>query len=258
VCQYSSSSLVGALTLQAHHTLRNTPLYLDVETGAINSILLKRRVCLSHSYFLFHLFMLAFQEWLQEVQKWLAEPLHQQEHMSAHQLYRLVVCEDMTFIDATLKRVCTSHQLQIEIVDCHIRDVEVELAHYFGTKGFLYISILPIFHIKVYAFIEDTKKVHGPVTSVFVVLNAHLLSEYHRLHVASYTSSAGYRLILVMPSFNPETLTLRIKLPSSIRMLYVCPLNVLNIQSVYLPLISINRVVCGDQLQSGNKSKRVT
>lgn len=48
-----------------------------------------------------------------------------------------------------------------------------------------------------------------------VLLNAHLLSEDHRHHIASITITSNYNLMLVMPSYNPETLTLQIKVPNS-------------------------------------------
>lgn len=57
--------------------------------------------------------------------------------------------------------------------------------------------------------------------NIFVVLNSHLLSEYHRLHVASNTVLSGFRLVLVWPLFNPEALTLRIKIEASSLLLIV-------------------------------------
>ncbi len=58
---------------------------------------------------------------------------------------------------------------------------------------------------------KDSKK----GTRIFVVLNAHLLSEYHRIHIASSVISLGFRLVLVMPSLNPEHQVIRFKLPNT-------------------------------------------
>ncbi len=157
--------------------------------------------------------------WVNELLDWVSRSI-MDEQAANNLLYLLLVCEDMEYVKETVNN-SIKYATQLIAVDCRERDVEEELSHFFGAKGsFSLMYVL----IKFVCFLDTAKEVKATKTlgsKIFLVTNAHLLSEYHRLHVASVTVAAGCRFILAMPSFNPETLTLKIKMSNHIRSLHV-------------------------------------
>jgi hypothetical protein len=181
--QYTTSTVIGKLILKAHEKFSSGPVFLHSEVNAMYDMLLQRT------------------QWQNDFRAWLLS--FQGEQKEARQIYSLLICEDMAYVRKRLEILRKSlhalddYAVHMHTMDCHVVDAEVELARYFAPKDTK----------------KDVKKIQE--ANFLILLNAHLLSENHRHHIASVSIAANYNIVLAYPSYNPETLVLQIKIPNT-------------------------------------------
>jgi len=179
-CVYTASTVIGKLVMSAHEKFSNAPIELSTELGRTEAALLQRT------------------QWREDVKEWISRLVRNKE---VQKEYKLVVCEDMPYVKRNLDDLVDSlprdYLVHLHTVDCHEVDAEVELAGYFTPND------------------EEVDIKKAKDVNFLVLLNAHLLSEQHRHHIASIAIVGKYNLIMVMPSYSPDTVVLQIKTPNS-------------------------------------------